>query len=240
MDGQEGEAVARIPKVNDNQIINQLQTISRKLTGFGTKFRELDNRYLNWVSKQSFPVQATVVATSSAIHGAAFGGLLGAVGQVAWHVFPKHSLPFKAFCPSPMVEARTFAAMRSTYASVTFIMKRIRGEEDVQTRMAADFVSGAMCRLVTRMGDPYVAVDAVVVGTICALVGGTVFQVKKPLTHEWRSIREQDASLSNLGLQNYEKNFKKGLLTDITMPLLTEKQVLLREFVSPLVICVCL
>ncbi|MCL7047369.1 hypothetical protein MKW94_014628, partial [Papaver nudicaule] len=28
--------------------------------------------------------------------------------------------------------------------------------------------------------------------------------------------------LSKLGLQNYEKNFKKGLLTDITLPLLTD------------------
>lgn len=29
--------------------------------------------------------------------------------------------------------------------------------------------------------------------------------------------------LSNLGLQNYEKNFKKGLLSDITLPLLTDR-----------------
>lgn len=30
--------------------------------------------------------------------------------------------------------------------------------------------------------------------------------------------------LSSLGLQNYEKNFKKGLLTDNTLPLLTDRQ----------------
>lgn len=29
--------------------------------------------------------------------------------------------------------------------------------------------------------------------------------------------------LHNLGLQNYEKNFKKGLLTDNTLPLLTDR-----------------
>lgn len=29
--------------------------------------------------------------------------------------------------------------------------------------------------------------------------------------------------LRNLGLQNYEKNFKKGLLTDRTLPLLTDR-----------------
>lgn len=31
--------------------------------------------------------------------------------------------------------------------------------------------------------------------------------------------------LHNLGLQNYEKNFRRGLLTDITLPLLTDRQV---------------
>lgn len=31
--------------------------------------------------------------------------------------------------------------------------------------------------------------------------------------------------LNNLGLQNYEKNFKKGLLTDTTLPLLTDRLV---------------
>lgn len=29
--------------------------------------------------------------------------------------------------------------------------------------------------------------------------------------------------LHNLGLQNYEKHFKKGLLTDNTLPLLTDR-----------------
>lgn len=32
--------------------------------------------------------------------------------------------------------------------------------------------------------------------------------------------------LNSLGLQNYEKNFKKGLLTDNTLPLLTDRQVI--------------
>lgn len=31
--------------------------------------------------------------------------------------------------------------------------------------------------------------------------------------------------LNKLGLQNYEKNFKRGLLTDNTLPLLTDRQV---------------
>lgn len=31
--------------------------------------------------------------------------------------------------------------------------------------------------------------------------------------------------LSSLGLKHYEKNFKKGLLTDTTLPLLNDRQV---------------
>ena len=37
--------------------------------------------------------------------------------------------------------------------------------------------------------------------------------------------------LVSLGLQEYEKNFKKGLLNDATLPLLTDRQA------SPLRIC---
>jgi hypothetical protein len=38
--------------------------------------------------------------------------------------------------------------------------------------------------------------------------------------------------LNQLGLQNYEKNFKKGLLTDETLPLLNDRYMLciLNEF----------
>lgn len=32
--------------------------------------------------------------------------------------------------------------------------------------------------------------------------------------------------LTSLGLERYQKNFKRGLLTDTTLPLLTDRQVL--------------
>ena len=41
--------------------------------------------------------------------------------------------------------------------------------------------------------------------------------------------------LTSLGLQNYEKNFKRGLLTDSTLPLLTDRQVI----GLPYSLCVC-
>ncbi|KAI3907224.1 hypothetical protein MKW92_031290 [Papaver armeniacum] len=206
-------------------MINQLQTISKKLNEIETQFKDLGNGYRDWVSKQSFPVEATVVTTSGAIQGAAFGGLIGAVAQVAAHVFPQHSHAIKAFSSCPMAEARNIAAMEGARAGINCIMKRIRRKEDVHT---AGFGAGVTFELLTSTGNPHVAVNAAILGVIGALVGGVIF--------EYARTR---CMLSNLGLQNYEKNFQEGLLTDITIPLLTDRQVLLREFISPVVTCVC-
>ncbi|KAI3846561.1 hypothetical protein MKX03_008243 [Papaver bracteatum] len=221
MDG--GGATVRIPKGNNNQIINQLQTISRKLTEFDTKFKELENGYRNWLSKQSFPVGVTVFTVSNVIQGAAFGGLMGAAAQVAGHIFPQHSLAikFKTFFGTPMEGARIFGAMRGTCASTACVMIRMRGKEDVQTMMAADFVSGATCRLMKRLGEPYVAAEAVIVGIVCALFRGGFLKLREKTSELPVEYERTKCMLSNLGLQNYEKNFEKGLLTDSTMPFLT-------------------
>ncbi|MCL7046771.1 hypothetical protein MKW94_008219 [Papaver nudicaule] len=79
--------------------------------------------------------------------------------------------------------------MEGAHDGIACVMKRIRGKEDVHTRMAAIFGTGG-------------------------------------------SIQEKKCMLSNLGLQNYETNFKKGLLTDTTIPLLTEST--LRDVRVPL------
>ncbi|KAI3836605.1 hypothetical protein MKX03_014009 [Papaver bracteatum] len=201
MDGQGGEAaVVRIPEDTSNQMINlQLQIISRKLTEFEKKLKELKNGYDSWVAKQCFPVDVAVVTTSYAIGGTAYG-----------------------FCSSPMEEARVLDALQATCASITCVMKRIRGKEDVQTRMAEGFGAGAMFRLMTWMGRPYVAADAVILGVVCALIGGIMFQLDQRHPKPAVEYTRTRCMLSNLGLQNYETNFEKGLLTDITMPLLTE------------------
>ncbi|KAI3989687.1 hypothetical protein MKX01_009179 [Papaver californicum] len=188
MDGQGGGGeVVRIPKdkKNNQMMISQLQSISRKLT-------ELGNGYGNWVSKQSFPVEATAVAG---------------------HVFPKHSLAIKAKFASPMAEARLFAALQCKHASIVCIMKRIKGKGDVQTRIAAGFGAGAMSRLVTR--NP---LSILMCSSRCSIV----FQLDKKNSQLQLEYTRTKCMLSNLGLQNYEKNFEKGLLTDyITIPLLT-------------------
>ncbi|XP_026445871.1 chloroplastic import inner membrane translocase subunit HP30-2-like [Papaver somniferum] len=78
-----------------------------------------------------------------------------------------------------MSQARLFAAMGGARASITCIMKRIRGKEDLQARMAAGFGAGVTLKLMmTPMSGPDVAVNAAIVGVIGAIVGGTTFQKK--------------------------------------------------------------
>ncbi|MCL7023159.1 hypothetical protein MKW94_026080 [Papaver nudicaule] len=149
-------------------------------------------------------VRMTNETIPETILGAACGRLIQAFAPVA------------AFSKSPMAQARTLAVIGGVHAAVSCIMERIRGREDAQTRMAAGFGVGATLSLLTRTGKPYVAVDTILFGVIGALVGRCI---KFQPTGEYTRTR---CMLSNLGLQDYEKNFKKGLLTDITIPLLTE------------------
>ncbi|KAI3905720.1 hypothetical protein MKW92_035591 [Papaver armeniacum] len=138
---------------------------------------------------------------------------MGAAVQVSGHIFPQHSLAikFKTFFGTPMEGARIFGAMRGTCAGTACVMIRIRGKEDVQTMMAADFVSGATCRLM----------KPVIVGVICALFRGGFLKLREKTSELPVEYTRTKCMLSNLGLQNYEKNFEKGLLTDSTMPFLT-------------------
>ncbi|KAE9608791.1 putative sterile alpha motif/pointed domain-containing protein [Lupinus albus] len=91
--------------------------------------------------------------------------------------------------------------------------------------MAAAFGSGAMFSLVSGFGGPNQAANAVTSGLFFALVQGGLFQIgqkfSQPPAEDTRYIKARNM-LHNLGLEGYEKNFKKGLLTDNTLPLLTD------------------
>ncbi|XVE58233.1 hypothetical protein DITRI_Ditri04bG0153600 [Diplodiscus trichospermus] len=91
--------------------------------------------------------------------------------------------------------------------------------------MAAAFCSGALFSLVSGMGGSNQAANAVTSGLFFALVQGGIFQVGQKFSQppaEDVCYSRTRSMLNSLGLQNYEKNFKKGLLTDSTLPLLTD------------------
>ncbi|XP_027330112.1 chloroplastic import inner membrane translocase subunit HP30-2-like [Abrus precatorius] len=225
---EQGKMVAKgLPQQLQNPI-EQLQT----------RFKELENGFRLWLSKQSLPVEAAVVTTTSAAQGAAIGAFMGTLTADASSTFPtpppNASLnpqamaslkQAQALSGGPLIQARNFAVMTGVNAGISCVLKRLRGKEDVQSSMAAAFGSGAMFSLVSGMGGPNQAANAVTSGLFFALVQGGLFQIGQKFSQppaEDIHYSKTRHMLHNLGLQNYEKNFKKGLLTDNTLPLLTD------------------
>ncbi|KAK1399376.1 hypothetical protein POM88_009239 [Heracleum sosnowskyi] len=103
--------------------------------------------------------------------------------------------------------------------------------EDKITRMLAGFGSGAMYSLVSGFGAPCEVGNMVTQGLFWAVIEGGLFKVEEKLSRPLVEDSAEDVvycktrrMLSGLGFQNYEENFKKGLLTDKTLPLLTDRQ----------------
>ncbi|XP_021283445.1 uncharacterized protein LOC110415965 [Herrania umbratica] len=200
------------------------------------KFKEVENGFRAWLAKQSMAVEAAVVTATSAAQGAAIGAFMGTLTNDVSSSFPtpQDSLnpqamaslqQAQALSGGPLVQARNFAVMTGVNAGISCVMKRLRGKEDVQSSMVAAFGSGVMFSLVSGIGGPNQAANAVSSGLFFALVQGGLFQLGKKFSQppaEDLYYSRTRSMLNSLGLQNYEKNFKKGLLTDSTLPLLTD------------------
>lgn len=132
------------------------------------------------------------------------------------------------------------------------IKKARGGVEDVQGRcvsapllpslltlpsMAASFGAGAAFSLVSSLGTPAAAapaallMDAARTGAVFSLLQGAFYQVGNMLSGATggKKTAETDfafvhtnAMLATLGLTRFEKNFRKGELDDLTLPLLTD------------------
>uniref|UniRef100_A0A0C9S2Z5 TSA: Wollemia nobilis Ref_Wollemi_Transcript_16138_1217 transcribed RNA sequence n=1 Tax=Wollemia nobilis TaxID=56998 RepID=A0A0C9S2Z5_9CONI len=201
------------------------------------KVKSADSAIKKWLRVQSAPVEVALTTAMSAVQGGAIGALMGTLtGDLS------SSLPAQppggnpqamaslqraqAFAGGPLVQARNFAVMTGVNAGITCAMKRARGGvEDVQTSMVAAFGSGAVFTLVSGMAGPNPAVNAATSGLFFALIQGGLFTLGQKFSQpspEENYYAETKTMLSKLGLQNYEKNFRKGLLTDNTLPLLTD------------------
>ncbi|KAM0071039.1 putative sterile alpha motif domain, mitochondrial import inner membrane translocase subunit TIM22 [Helianthus debilis subsp. tardiflorus] len=225
--GKQGELMVHTPQdFINNDPIKQLQT----------KYKEFENGFKGWLAKQSLPVEAAIVTITSAAQGAAIGGIMGTLTTdvaasappPAASLNPQAMASFQqaqALAGGPFIQARNFAVMTGVNAGISCVMKRIRGKEDVQTSMVAAFGSGVMFSLVSGLGGPNPAANVVTSGVFFALVQGGLFKVGEKFSKppaEDVLYSETRSMLSRLGLESYEKNFKKGLLTDRTLPLLTD------------------
>lgn len=213
------------------------EVIKNPIQEIQVKYKELESGFKVWLSKQSLPVEAAVVTATSSLQGAAIGGLMGSftsdlslpTAPGATTTSPMASLhQAQALSGGPLIQARNFAVMTGVNAGISCVLKRLRGgKEDVQSSMAAAFGSGAVFTLVSSngIGGPNLAANALSSGLLFALMQGGLFKLgekfSKPPTEDVLYTKTR-GMLTSLGLNNYEKNFKSGLLTDTTLPLLTD------------------
>ncbi|XP_024971012.1 chloroplastic import inner membrane translocase subunit HP30-2-like [Cynara cardunculus var. scolymus] len=229
VEGKQEVLVVHAPKDLMQNPITQLQT----------KFKELENGFKGWLAQQSLPVEAAVVTITGAAQGAAIGGFMGTLTNDVATSFPAAPPPGASLNPQtmasfqqaqalsggPFIQARNFAVMTGVNAGISCVMKRLRGKEDVQSSMVAAFGSGVMFSLVSGMGGPNQAANVITSGVFFALLQGGLFKVGEKFSKppvEDVLYNKTRFMLSSLGLENYEKNFKKGLLSDNTLPLLTD------------------
>ncbi|ESQ45582.1 hypothetical protein EUTSA_v10010930mg [Eutrema salsugineum] len=218
-----GEMMAMASLFNDQQNpVQQLQV----------KFKEVEVGFKTWLSKQSLPVEAAVVSTMSGVQGAFIGGLMGTLspempqsGVDPQAMASMSKLRFhSALVGGPWVQARNFAAITGVNAGIACVMKRIRGKEDLESAVVAALGSGFAYSLVSQglQGQP---LNAITTAAGFAVFQGIFFKLgerfSKPSPEDPFYTRSR-TMLLKLGLQKYEKNFRKGLLTDPTLPLLTD------------------
>ncbi|XP_062219176.1 chloroplastic import inner membrane translocase subunit HP30-2-like [Phragmites australis] len=207
------------------------------LEEWSARVKAIETGFRGWMAKQPIHVEAAVTTAVGAVQGGALGGLMGSLTADGGSPFPVPQPPpnanpqamasFKqaqALAGGPLVQARNFAVMTGANAGISCVMRRIRGKEDIEGSMAAAFGSGALFSIVSGMGTPNPVVNAITTGVAFAVFQGGFFMIgqkfSKPQSEAYYSRTR--SMLQQLGLQKYEKNFKKGLLTDQTLPLLTD------------------
>ncbi|KAK1399377.1 mitochondrial import inner membrane translocase subunit TIM22-like [Heracleum sosnowskyi] len=190
----------------------------------------------------AIPLEDAVVTVKSAAKGGIFGAVFGYM-TLGFPIDIPTEAPFMPYHHpqdflSPLAWSRNFAILTGVNAGINIIMKRERGKEDLRSRMLAGFGSGAMFSLVSGFGAPCEVGNMVTQGLFWAVIRGGLFKVgekfsKPPVEDSAEDVIycKTRSLLSGLGFQNYEKNFKKGLLTDKTLPLLTDRA--LREVGIP-------
>ncbi|RLM66027.1 uncharacterized protein C2845_PM16G06650 [Panicum miliaceum] len=212
--------------------------MANPLAEWSDRFRSLETGLRAWLAKQPTHVEAAVSTTLGAVQGAALGGLMGTLAPDGGAALPVPPPPLgadpkalaslkqaQALAGGPLVQARNFAVMTGANAGISCVMRRIRGVEDVQGSMAAAFGSGALFSIVSGTGTSNPVANAITTGVAFAVFQGGFFMIgqkfSQPKSEDTYYSRGR-SMLQSLGLQNYEKNFKKGLLTDQTLPLLTD------------------
>ncbi|CAA7400741.1 unnamed protein product [Spirodela intermedia] len=203
---------------------------------------EMQEVFRVWLGQQSIPVEAAITTGLAALQGGAMGGLVSVLnkdlagslesqrGTMALDSnAAKPFLPPEGMIGNPFIQARNFAVLTGVNAGISCVLKRVRGLDDVQNSMAAAFGSGFVFSLVSSSGGPNIP-GAVGTGAFFAILQGGIHKLGQMMPKETGGSREEadaffekgQSMLRTLGLERYEKNLRKGMITDATLPLLTD------------------
>lgn len=148
-----------------------------------------------------------------------------------------------SFSGPPKVLALNLAVFSAVQSGLTLAVKKYRGVEgndDIPSNMAGMFGAGMSLSLCTNLvGDAPAApgqtkpttpagyaTDAVRTGALFACLNGAFMKVGQMFTGKNATTDvyyyHTNGMLAALGLEKYEKNFKRGLLTDDTLALLSD------------------
>ncbi|CAA6664197.1 unnamed protein product [Spirodela intermedia] len=170
-----------------------------------------------WLGQQSIPVEAAITTGLAALQGGAMGPRQRS--QQGPSRFPRGMIG------NPFIQARNFAVLTGVNAGISCVLKRVRGLDDVQNSMAAAFGSGFVFSLVSSSGGPNIP-GAVGTGAFFAILQGGIHKLGQMMPKETGGSREEadaffekgQSMLRTLGLERYEKNLRKGMITDATLP----------------------
>mmetsp|Transcript_16661 Transcript_16661/g.41757 ORF Transcript_16661/g.41757 Transcript_16661/m.41757 type:complete len:250 (-) Transcript_16661:320-1069(-) len=209
-------------------------------------FEQFQAKFDAWYQKAPPAVQVALVTLGGATQGGILGGVLGSMSQNPNQAANNPMLAASTMTGGPLIQARNFAVLTGVNAGLGAVIKRARGGvEDVKGAMGASFGSGVCFSLVSGMGKPPAGTPpgaaapagplttAVITGVTFALFNGLFYKIGEAFSGdktaetgpggEDRYLRTK-YMLGNLGLSQYEKNFKKGQLDDATLMLVNERR----------------
>ncbi|KAL4854531.1 Chloroplastic import inner membrane translocase subunit HP30-2 [Chlorella vulgaris] len=207
-------------------------------TFLAEKPAEVQSKVDAWTAKQPVWVEGMVAGIKGSGQGLFLGLVMGAVGKMGSDTATAGGAampPGMLSMGGPLVQARNFMVMTGVNAGVLAVAKRLRGgRDDVNNQIISGFCSGASYSLVSGgMGSraavmpgatpPNPLMAAFTAGVVFALFQGGFYKAGEmwgggPKVADTEYVRVK-AMLNALNMGQFEKNVRKGQLTDATIGL---------------------
>ena len=203
-------------------------------------------QFEGWLKTQPPAIEIGIMTATSALQGGVLGYTLGMVNQnlekqAANMPNRPPTMAAGSFSGPPKVLALNLAVFTAVQGGLTLAVKKYRGVDDIQTSMLGMLGAGAALSLTSNLaggGQPAAPgqakpttpvgylTDAVRTGVLFAALNGAFMKIGQWFTGKNSS---QDiyyyhtvGMLTALGLEKYENNFRKGLLMDDCLALLSD------------------